>query len=342
MNTQDLLNAMPIPCVYVDHRGLLAAMNASAQDLFGATVEGRHFGAVFRRPQLLGPIETAIRTGTPQIGRHEQSTGGADTIYVATITPMISPVGVILAFQDTTPLETAEEQRTEFVANVSHELRTPLTALSGFIETLRGPAKDDAAARDHFLEIMDREASRMNRLVDDLLSLARVQDVERMRPDASVDLAQVLTTACTNLAGVAKARGDAKIDLRTDHAPAHLPGDWDQLTQVATNLIENAIKYGREGGTVHVSLEAIETEPLLRGAGYKIAVRDEGEGIEERHLARLTERFYRVDTHRSRDMGGTGLGLAIVKHIVSRHRGRLRIESATGQGSTFTVLLPRT
>lgn len=340
MNTQDLLDAIPIPCAYVDQRGQLAAMNAGADALFGATVKGRHFGAVFRRPQLLGPIETAIRTGSVQHGRHEQIAGSAETIYQVTITPLRDPIGVLLAFQDTTPTETAEERRTEFVANVSHELRTPLTALTGFIETLRGPAKDDPAAQDHFLEIMEREALRMNRLVDDLLSLARVQDVERMRPEAPVDLAQILNTAATNLQGLAEEQGGALI-LSGVQREAIVPGDWDQLTQVATNLIENAIKYGGPGGRVWVTLAPMEDEPLLRGAGYRISVRDEGDGIEEHHLGRLTERFYRVDTHRSRGMGGTGLGLAIVKHIVSRHRGRLRIDSTPGLGSTFTVLLPQ-
>lgn len=339
MDIDGLLSAIPIPCAYVDGRGQVAALNKGGEDLFGRAIVGRSYAAAFRRPALLGPIEAAIRTLTPVKGRHEKDHGNTSVIYDVTITPM-EGAGLVLAFEDVTPSETAEERRTEFVANVSHELRTPLTALSGFIETLRGPARDDAKARDHFLSIMERESHRMNRLVDDLLSLARVQDVERMRPTDPVDLARLLSTTVSSLSGLAE---DSEVRLRlvTGGETAETPGDWDQLTQVASNLIENAIKYGGQGGDVTVSLTPVDDEPLLRGPGYRIDVTDTGEGIEDHHLGRLTERFYRVDTHRSRGMGGTGLGLAIVKHIVSRHRGHLRIQSEVGKGSTFTIFLPK-
>lgn len=179
----------------------------------------------------------------------------------------------------------------------------------------------------------------MNRLVDDLLSLSRVEDVERMRPLDRVDLAGLLQGAATGLAPQAGLRG-VTLEVTGCDGAQFAPGDGDQLSQVFTNLIENAIKYGREGGRVRVDLEPMTATPVLKGAGFRVSVRDEGEGIDPRHLGRLTERFYRVDSHRSRGMGGTGLGLAIVKHIVNRHRGRLRIESAPGKGSTFTVFLP--
>lgn len=339
MDIDGLLNAIPIACAFVDGRGQVAALNRGGEDLFGRAIVGRSYAAAFRRPALLGPIETAIRTLSSTQGRHEKDHGSTSVIYDVTITPMRGG-GLVLAFADVTPSETAEERRAEFVANVSHELRTPLTALSGFIETLRGPARDDAAARDHFLSIMEREAQRMNRLVDDLLSLARVQDVERMRPTELIDLAQLLSTTVTSLSGLAE-EGEASLRLAGSAADAMAPGDWDQLTQVFSNLIENAIKYGGKGTDVTVTLTPLKDEPLLRGPGYRIDVTDTGAGIEDHHLGRLTERFYRVDTHRSRGMGGTGLGLAIVKHIVSRHRGHLRIHSEVGKGSTFTIFLPK-
>jgi two-component system phosphate regulon sensor histidine kinase PhoR len=231
--------------------------------------------------------------------------------------------------------------KSHFFANVSHELRTPLTALSGFIETLRGPARDDAEARDRFLDIMEREAARMNRLVHDLLSLSRVEDTERMRPTDRVDIARILSSVVIGLGPLAEGR-EVTLVARGCEAPVELPGDADQLTQVFTNLVENGIKYGREGGTVTLNLIRHDSLPALRGPGVTVEVTDEGEGISQRHLARLTERFYRVDSHRSRGMGGTGLGLAIVKHIVNRHRGRLRISSEPGQGSCFAVSLPLT
>jgi two-component system phosphate regulon sensor histidine kinase PhoR len=217
------------------------------------------------------------------------------------------------------------------VANVSHELRTPLTALLGFIETLRGAARDDAVARERFLGVMEREAARMNRLVSDLLQLSRVEAAERVRPADPVDLAQVLAMTLTAVRPLAEAAG---VELVFD-APGSLvvPGDADQLTQVFQNLIENAVKYGGAGKRVTITLSQGD-----RGA--EVAVRDLGEGIAAIHIPRLTERFYRVDSHRSREKGGTGLGLAIVKHIVNRHRGRLVIDSSEGKGSTFTVILP--
>ena len=234
--------------------------------------------------------------------------------------------------------------RRDFVANVSHELRTPLTALMGFIETLQGPARNDAAARDRFLAIMQREGNRMNRLIGDLLSLSRVEQEERRRPSECVDLAALIRLACATLAPTARAAGAALVRIGPTEA-AEVAGDPDQIQQVLHNLIENAVKYGvrpgaEEGREVRVTLSHVPHEPVLRGPGWAVEVADDGEGIEETHLPRLTERFYRVDTHRSREKGGTGLGLAIVKHIVARHRGRLKIDSAKGQGSRFTVILP--
>ena len=244
---------------------------------------------------------------------------------------------MLACFDDITEREQAGQMRRDFVGNVSHELRTPLTALIGFIETLRGPARDDAAARDRFLGIMEGEASRMNRLVGDLLSLNRVESEERVRPKEQVDLTAHLSSTLKTLVPVAKARG-VQMTLEAPENPVSVTGDPDQLQQVFTNLVENAVKYG--GDEVRVVLSFTGRDPAVRAPAARVQVIDNGPGIDPVHLPRLTERFYRADSHRSREMGGTGLGLAIVKHIINRHRGRLRVESDLGQGSVFTVILP--
>jgi two-component system phosphate regulon sensor histidine kinase PhoR len=221
-------------------------------------------------------------------------------------------------------------------------LKTPLTALLGFIETLQGPARNDPAAQDRFLEIMGAEANRMNRLVGDLLSLSRVEEEARMRPTDRLQIVELVQTVVRNLSEVAKAQ-DVSIELNGLDKSDDLVvlGDTDQLMQVFTNLIENAVKYGGLGCMVNITFNSVERDPFLRRPAVRIEVQDEGPGIDPIHIPRLPERFYRIDSHRSREMGGTGLGLAIVKHIVNRHRGRLKIESQLGQGSVFTVILPK-
>lgn len=210
----------------------------------------------------------------------------------------------------------------------------------GFIETLRGPARDDTAARDRFLEIMDGEASRMNRLVGDLLSLNRVESEERVRPKEELDLTAQITSTIHSLRPLANDAG-VVLNLDAPETPVAVMGDADQMRQVFTNLIENAIKYGGSGRRVDIKLTERERDVAVRGPSARIQVIDHGPGIDPVHLPRLTERFYRADSHRSRELGGTGLGLAIVKHIINRHRGRMRVESELGQGTTFTVILPR-
>jgi len=337
MTPAEAVTAIPMPAGHIGADGRIGAINDELASLLGAEILGRHYITAFRQPSLLDRIEAALAQGQRTRGTYIGRQAGCDTTHEVTVSP--AGDGVLVCFEDLTHVAEAGERRSEFVANVSHELRTPLTAISGFIETLRGPARDDSEARDRFLAIMEREAQRMNRLVDGLLSLSRVEDVERMRPLDLVDVAGVVRGAATGLAPQAALRG-VSIEVTGCEAPEYAPGDADQLTQVFTNLVENAIKYGREAGRVRIELTRLEAAPVLKGAGLRVAVRDEGEGIDARHLGRLTERFYRVDTHRSRGMGGTGLGLAIVKHIVNRHRGRLRIESEPGQGATFTVFLP--
>jgi two-component system phosphate regulon sensor histidine kinase PhoR len=231
----------------------------------------------------------------------------------------------------------ADRLRADFVANASHELRTPLATLVGFIETLRGPAKDDAEARARFLAIMQEQAARMARLVADLLSLSRIELNAHLRPDKQVDVGAIVRQVADSLQTLAR---DRNVEVKTSGASAPLlvPGDRDELIRVFENLVENALKYAASGKRVDIALSVGEGPDGKREA--RIAVRDRGPGIAPEHLPRLTERFYRVDVSESRAQGGTGLGLALVKHILNRHGGRLTIESTPGQGATFTVHLP--
>ncbi|MTH33965.1 PAS domain-containing protein [Paracoccus limosus] len=338
---RELLRAVPVATLVVDAQSRVFGANDAAEALLGPIPSPRPFVTVLRQPEVNAALD-AVLAGADRVRLNVALAGQGGQVFCAvTVSPltMTGRRGAVIAIEDRTRDEETEQMRRDFVANVSHELRTPLTALIGFIETLRGPARNDAGARDRFLDIMEREAGRMNRLIGDLLSLSRVEQDERRRPLESVDLAALLRSAVTTQLASAGAAG-VTITAQGIEGQVMLPGDADQLMQVFHNLIENAVKYGGSGGGVTLSLNRVEHEPVLRGPAWSVTVADQGEGIDERHLPRLTERFYRVDTHRSREKGGTGLGLAIVKHIVSRHRGRLRIESEKGQGSRFVVTLP--
>jgi two-component system phosphate regulon sensor histidine kinase PhoR len=295
---------------------------------------------VLRTPSVLEAVSRTTQTGEPSsvefafrvpVERHYQA-------YATRVGE--APGITTLLLHDLTSVKRSEQMRADFVANASHELRTPLAAVSGFIETLKGHARDDTTARERFLDIMAVEAGRMRRLIEDLLSLTRIELNEHVPPSGAIGLESVVREAAAALAPLAQS--DA-ITVEISAAP-NLPtitGERDELIQLFQNLIHNAIKYGRSGGHVWVSL-AVVPGPRGRGADEMVAVgvRDDGEGIPSDAIPRLTERFYRVDVKRSRERGGTGLGLAIVKHIVNRHQGRLQIESRAGEGSTFTVLLP--
>jgi two-component system phosphate regulon sensor histidine kinase PhoR len=245
---------------------------------------------------------------------------------------------ILIQIRDLTAVRRAEEMRADFVANASHELRTPLAAVSGFIDTLRGHARNDPDARDRFLEIMNVEAARMRRLIDDLLSLTRIELNEHNPPAAVVDVVSVVKGASQALSPLAQ-NDDIAIVIASQET-LFVVGDRDELTQVFQNLIHNAIKYGRENSTVRIGFGRVESETRRESGQIFVAVEDEGEGIPREAIPRLTERFYRVDVKRSRERGGTGLGLAIVKHILNRHQAKLQIESTPGIGSTFTVFLP--
>jgi two-component system phosphate regulon sensor histidine kinase PhoR len=334
-----LIAAIPMACLMIDKDDRIIAANTKALDLLGHGLTGRNYVTMLRQPNLLDAIEATLRDGQAREAQYQGAESGQDTTFRTHCMAVEGAGAVLVSFEDVTQVEQAGQMRRDFVANVSHELRTPLTALMGFIETLRGPAKDDVAARERFLGIMESEAGRMNRLVGDLLSLSRVESDERVRPTETVNIVDVLTSTLHTLKPVAD---EAKVAFVTefDVPDLLLTADMDQLIQVFTNLVENAIKYGGSGGEVAVKLSYSAHDTAIRAPSARVQVSDTGPGIDAFHLPRLTERFYRADSHRSRELGGTGLGLAIVKHIVNRHRGRLRVESEPGQGSVFTVILP--
>ncbi|MGA8383249.1 MAG: ATP-binding protein [Stellaceae bacterium] len=340
-----IIAAVPDPLILLDERRRIVRANAAAGEFVGALLPLRDLAAALRNPAVLAAADAVLRGEAARVVEFALSIPVERQLRArfARIA-RASPEGAVavLTLHDITELKRAEQMRADFIANASHELRTPLATLSGFIETLRGPARDDPEAGERFLAIMSGQAARMTRLVEDLLSLSRIELNEHVPPQGRVALAPVLDHLAQALELRAAERG-MRIRL---HLPFDLPevqGDRDELTQLFQNLLDNAIKYGRAGSEIAVDALTLMRPPANGGraasAVVAVAVRDRGEGIAREHLPRLTERFYRVDTARSREMGGTGLGLAIVKHIVNRHRGLLEIDSTPGEGSVFTVLL---
>ncbi|HBK08231.1 MAG TPA: two-component sensor histidine kinase [Acetobacteraceae bacterium] len=333
-----ILERLPDPVLVLARDRAIRRTNAAARSAFGDDT-----AAVLRHPAVRGAIDKAITTKLSQTAEISLPAPVQRDIY-ATIVPMDPPLAdggeVLVVLSDRTRERVIEHMRADFVANVSHELRTPLASLIGFVETLRGPAADDPPAQQRFLEIMAEQGARMNRLIDDLLSLSRIELTEHQVPSDPLDLKRLLERM---VAGYEPRLKDRKVELALrigDDLPI-LTGDADQMAQVLQNLLDNGLKYGRDGGVLTLTAaEAIPGKVWPNRRGVVVSVTDQGAGIPREHLPRLTERFYRVDKGRSRAVGGTGLGLAIVKHIVNRHRGQLLIESEEGKGTTVSVWLP--
>jgi two-component system, OmpR family, phosphate regulon sensor histidine kinase PhoR len=336
-----LVAGLPDPVVALDAEGRVLAFNERARSLAPALRQAEPVSLALRMPELIEAIGRAYASGEQQRVEYFERVP-FDRWFEAVVVPIRrSPLQskldlVLMTFHDLTPLRRAEEMRADFVANASHELRTPLAAVSAFIDTLQGPARDDAKARERFLGIMQEQARRMARLIEDLLSLSRIEQNAHRRPDTPVDLVPIVRQVVDGLETLARDRGVA-VHIE---APQSLtvPGDRDELVRVFENLIENALKYGATGKRVDIEIKraiALQGQPEA-----EVGVRDYGPGIAPEHLPRLTERFYRVDVTESRAQGGTGLGLALVKHVLNRHRGRLSIESKLGAGALFTVHLP--
>jgi len=333
-----VIAGMPDVAMVLDREGRLIAANPAARVIAPALVRGQPLSLALRMPEIVDAVRQAAASGEPRRVEFSQRVP-IDRWFAAHVAPLAGPHGaglMLLVLHDLTPLRRIEEMRVDFVANASHELRTPLAALSGFIDTLLGPAREDPAARERFLAIMKTQATRMARLIDDLLSLSRVELNEHLHPDKPIDLVAVVRQVTDSLQTLALDR-NVTIELSAPAEPMTVLGDRDELTRVFENLVENALKYGASGKTVNVGFA---TAKGAAGTEALVAVRDYGPGIAAEHLPRLTERFYRVDVTQSRAEGGTGLGLALVKHILNRHRGRLQIESEVGKGATFTARLP--
>ncbi len=335
---------MPDPAVLLDRAGRVVHLNAAAAQLAPALRKNELAQFALRSPEIITALREAIATGEPRRATYLDHVP-VDRWMELIITPVPVPSAfggtdkcMLMTFHDQTPLRRVEEMRADFVANASHELRTPLAALSGFIDTLQGPARDDAKARERFLSIMHAQATRMARLIDDLLSLSRVELSAHVRPDTSIDIVPIIRQVADGLEPLARERQVA-VEIDLPETPVAIAGDREELLRLFENLIENALKYGASGGKVIVSLSSAmssEGAPEIR-----VMVRDFGPGIAPEHLPRLTERFYRVDVGDSRSQGGTGLGLSLVKHILNRHRGRLLIESVPKHGATFTACFPQ-
>ena len=346
MMLERLKAALPDPVILVDDGNVIVDANDAARHAFDIAGGEVPLTRIFRDPGLLRAVATVREKRQPaELAFTPASL--PDRRYAAHLEPLAvegGRRGVLLLLREDSELVMIERMRSDFIANVSHELRTPLSSIVGFIETLQGPARDDAEARAAFLGIMTSEAARMQRLVDDLLSLSRIELASHRPPEETCDPAEIVGHMLDRMRPFAEVSG-AVLECDLDPELPKILADSVQLDHALSNLVENAIKYGAEGGVVRIvaifhhsaSDEAIS---LAGSPAVELAVIDRGPGIAAEHVPRLTERFYRVDKARSRSIGGTGLGLAIVKHIVRRHQGHLHIESRPGEGSRFSIFLP--
>ena len=359
-----LLTALPLPALEIGPGQKILAWNTPADEVFQlGNLPVARASAVIRSPALLSAIDEALARGAPAPVTTELETGPDET-WRAHVSRIPAGKNVLVLLEDLTPVKRAARARADFLANASHELRTPLTAISGFIETMRGPAKDDKASWGRFLDIMAGETDRMSRLIADLLSLSRIESAEHMPPKGREDFAEIVSASLAALQPIAAERG---ITLKVESAGAMsaITAHRDELIQVVENLVSNAVKYSVSGGSVTLRYGAAPSladariaasqrwdgaqrmtllQSLARSAAPEPAVwlrvEDEGPGIEREHLPRLGERFYRADQSRGGKITGTGLGLAIVKHIMAHHRGGLAVETLMGQGSAFGVWMP--
>ncbi len=334
-----LLEAYPEPSLLISPAGIVLCSNAAAEAMLGRARAGTPLSLTLRAPEVIEAVREAGISGVSRLVAFNLRVP-VERAFEAHVLPVRfdgnetsgAPELVLLVFRDQTQAMRVDQMRADFVANASHELRTPLASVSGFIDTLRGPARDDPAMREKFLNIMSEQARRMSRLIDDLLSLSRVEMNVHRLPETAVDLAPLTAHVRDSLSPLARDR-NVEIVLETPSSPVIVRGERDELIRLIENLVENALKYGAGGKRVEVKLR-------VEGGDAILSVRDFGPGIAPEHLPRLTERFYRVDVAHSREQGGTGLGLAIVKHIAARHRARLSIESEIGKGAVFSVRFP--
>jgi len=335
----DFAETLTLPVLAIDSRLTVRIANRASRQAFPALRSGEPMSFALRDPALVAGVQASLADGAERsVDLHERvpvERAFACALARFTLTGKGTQPQTLVSVlvQDRTQQRAVEAMRVDFIANASHELRTPLTAILGSAETLQGPARNDPAARDRFLGLIAEQGRRMARLVDDLLSLSRIELKERQAPQGHVDLAAIAREAANTLSGLATDR-DVTVEVLPPTTPTLVIGERDELLSVLDNLIENAIKYGHSGKRVEIAFGG------GKGKDVTVSVRDFGPGIAAEHLPRLTERFYRIDNALSRAEGGTGLGLALVKHTVNRHRGRLSIQSTPGAGATFTISLP--
>jgi len=346
-------HALPEAVVLIDDAGRVLTANAAARRLFGRDAVGADIFGLVRDPAFQDSLPKALAdrgTATAEFDIDTPQQRSIRALIRSVPAVVADDIAAIIVLQDITALRRLDQMRVDFVANVSHELRTPLSSLIGFLETLRGPARNDPEAQARFLEIMQEQAERMSRIVEDLLSLSRIEMDALDAPQEVIAVMPVVQQLVEALQMQASQKGLRFVihPAPDDGAgPPAVIADRDQLAQVLQNLMDNALKYGGRDATVDIAVSrtanaagADQADDAARHPAIRIDVTDHGEGIAPEHLSRLTERFYRVDKARSRQMGGTGLGLAIVKHIMNRHKGRLEIASTPGSGSTFSIFLP--
>ena len=344
-----IIERLPDPIVVLDRGARIVLRNQAAQGLIGPAAVGKHVAVVIRHAPLVAAVRDALENGTASTVDYSVPVP-VERHYQAHISLIERPNGqarhsqlpgkaerhVLIRLHDDTDARRLETMRVDFVANASHELKTPLASMTGFIDTLRGHARDDPGAQEKFLGIMADQATRMRRLIDDLLSLSRIEMREHVQPMKTVDLRQVVGEVKRSVGGLT-AEKDIEIEIKADPELPAVRGDHDELQQLVQNLVDNAIRYAASGKRIDISLR---TDTIGDSRAVVLSVRDYGPGIPREHLPRLTERFYRVDAAESRARGGTGLGLAIVKHIANRHRATLTVDSRIGAGSEFTIRLP--
>lgn len=353
-----VVSALPNACILLNSEGEVALQNKAARVLTSPIEQGQHLSLILRSPDVLEAFGRAVAENEAQSLNYFERVPvnrwleahvapiGSDVFDDVSTACNDRPTDVargetwyLLLLTDLTQQQRLEQMRADFVSNASHELRTPLASLLGFIETLQGPARDDPDATQKFLEIMREQASRMARLITDLMSLSKIEQNAHIRPDTVVDAGTIVRHVVDSLSILASKKSVAlHVDLENEQ-DLQVLGDRDELIQVTQNLIENAIKYGASGERVDVKVARVLPKWQTQRHWIEISVKDFGPGIASEHVPRLTERFYRVDIAQSRETGGTGLGLAIAKHILNRHRGKLFVESEIGEGAIFTVML---
>ena len=358
-NISFILNKLEDAIIVLDSDQKIVFQNSHSIDLFENNYTGQNITNLIRSPIILETLESVYKNKKTKIIEYNSEYGQnlsprSTNFYNVEISYEKNHLQLtntkdnyVILMKNITPLKNIEKVRSSFIANVSHELKTPLATIMGFLETIRGPAKDDQKSMSKFLGIMDKETIRMKRLIDDLLVVSKIESDEHIHPTKKVNLIKTLNNVIESLKEYALKKN---IQIRTNYQLSEnlsVLGNEDELVQVFTNIIDNSIKYGKINSSIDIKAEEVkeqtdqsEDKKLFPQLILKISVKDESDGIHAKHLSRLTERFYRVDAARSKEIGGTGLGLTIVKHILNKHRGHLDIKSEINQGSTFTVELP--